>query len=70
MNNSSSSDYIVSFIDFFESSDSYYLVMEYIGDYTLSQFVNKSHKYIQQKRLKLSEYKKTVKFLFWYVMYI
>ena len=59
--------YIAKYIDFFESDTDYYLVMEYVGDKNLSEFVKEAHKYIDEKKLKLAEYKRVIKFLFWQI---
>ena len=59
--------YITREIEFFETKDAYYLVMEYVGDYNLAQFVIKCHEYIKQRKLKLSDYKKVCKFIFWQI---
>lgn len=59
--------YIAKYIDFFESDDDYYLVMEYVGDKNLAQFVKEAHQYIKEKKLKLSAYKQVIKYLFWQI---
>ena len=59
--------YIAKFVDFFESKTDYYLVMEYVGCKNLAQFVKQAHIYIKRKKLKLSAYKKVVKFIFWQI---
>lgn len=59
--------YIVKYIDFFESHDDYYLVMEYVSDMNLKQFNEKAHQYIKEKKLSLTDYKKIVKFIAWQI---
>eukprot|EP00486_Rosalina_sp_Unknown_P000329 CAMPEP_0201567258 /NCGR_PEP_ID=MMETSP0190_2-20130828/7672_1 /ASSEMBLY_ACC=CAM_ASM_000263 /TAXON_ID=37353 /ORGANISM="Rosalina sp." /LENGTH=340 /DNA_ID=CAMNT_0047987027 /DNA_START=209 /DNA_END=1228 /DNA_ORIENTATION=- len=59
--------YIAKYIDFFESDQDYYLVMEYVGDKNLAEFVKEAHQYIKEKKLKLSAYKQVIKFLFWQI---
>eukprot|EP01084_Bolivina_argentea_P019007 35389_1 len=59
-------DYIVQYIDFFESGESYYLVMEYIASETdLKQFILKAKRYIQCGKMDIKAYQKTMKFLLW-----
>ena len=63
--NKPTANYIATFKDFFEDDINYYLVMEYIGDYTLADFAEKAHKYIKNQKLKMKDYKKIVKYLMW-----
>ena len=59
-------DTIVKFIEFFESLTDYYLVEEYVpSEYTLKQFVHKSHEYLKNGQLNIKEYQKIIKFIFW-----
>eukprot|EP01083_Nonionella_stella_P232850 820964_1 len=60
--------YIASFVEFFETEDHFYLVMEHAGDCNLREFAHKAHDLIAQKRLSISAYKKVVKFLFWQIV--
>lgn len=57
--------YIPTFIDLFESEEDYYLIREYVDGMTLAKFIEISHKYIQDKRLNVSEYNKCIKFIIW-----
>ena len=63
--NKSTGGYITRFIEFFETRTDFYLVTEYVGDLNLAQFVEQAMKYIKCGKLKLSEYKRVIKFLFW-----
>eukprot|EP01083_Nonionella_stella_P019960 55401_1 len=67
MDNRPNGAYIARYIDFFETDDHYYLVSEYVGDCTLNQFVRQCHQLIRDDKLKLSDYKIVVKFMFWQV---
>ena len=59
-------DYIVKYIDNFESDTHYYLVMEYIdSEMNLKQFVTKSFEYINNGKLSLKSYHKMMKYLLW-----
>eukprot|EP01084_Bolivina_argentea_P292906 503689_1 len=59
-------DYVLQFIDFFESNASYYLVIEYIeSEMNLKQFITKCAQYIANGQLSLNEYKKVIKFVLW-----
>lgn len=47
------SDNIVHFVEFFESDDHFYLVMEYVdSDINLKQFIVRSHEYMKSGKLK------------------
>ena len=64
--NKVSGNYINKYIDFFESSTHYYLIMEYIpGNINLKDFVYGAHKYIKNGKLSQKEYHKTIKYLMW-----
>ena len=65
--NNVSGDYLCNFIHFFESDTDYFLVMEYISDITLKQFVEKAHHYIQKSKLNIWEWKKITKYIFWQI---
>ena len=65
VDNKPTADYIVQFRDFFETEDDYYLVMEYIEGINLAEFTKKAHQYISDGKLKLKEFQKIVKYLFW-----
>eukprot|EP01084_Bolivina_argentea_P054452 99852_1 len=66
VNNRPIGDYIINFIDFFESTNYYYLVTEYINTETnLKQFIQTAHKYIANGILPLKQYLKVVKYLLW-----
>eukprot|EP01083_Nonionella_stella_P066066 173708_1 len=59
-------DYIIKYIDFFESNTDYYLVMEYVqSNINLKQFISKSREYIQQGLLSRSKYHKMMKYILW-----
>jgi len=57
--------YIAKYIDFCENEQHFFLVMEYAGDITLAQWVQQAFQLMDTGKLKLPEYKKTVKFMFW-----
>jgi len=59
--------YIVKFIDFFETEEDYYLVMEYAGSMNLAQFQEKAQQYLKEKRLSRTEYLKVIKFMSWQI---
>ena len=63
-------DYIVNFIEFIEDESNFYLVTTYGGNQNLLQFVDKAHRYMQQNRLSLKEWQKTVKYLMWQICVI
>eukprot|EP01083_Nonionella_stella_P140642 431702_1 len=65
VNNQSSNDYIVRFIEFFESEDAFYLVMEHAGNTNLATFSQKAHALIAQNQMRHKYWKKIVKWLFW-----
>ena len=60
--------YIPSFIDFFQDDNYYYLVMEYGGDSNLADFNKIAHTHLSKGHLKLEEWQKIIKFIFWYVI--
>ena len=57
--------YITKFIESFEDSDYFYLVMEYVSNMNLKDFVVRAHQYIRSKQLKIKEWKKMCKYIFW-----
>mmetsp|Transcript_16730 Transcript_16730/g.26563 ORF Transcript_16730/g.26563 Transcript_16730/m.26563 type:complete len:640 (-) Transcript_16730:392-2311(-) len=66
VDNRATANYVVQFIELFESEENYYLVMEYIdGDCNLQQFTEIAHQYIAEGKLKLKAYQKIVKYIFW-----
>ena len=65
IDNRSTANYVVRFVEFFESDEHFYLVMEYIEGCNLLQFVEKAHEYINKGQLKVKEYHKIVKYIFW-----
>eukprot|EP00483_Globobulimina_turgida_P012004 UN12026 len=59
-------NYIVKYIDLFESNTDYYLVMQYIdSEINLKQFISKSRLYIKCGKLSLKEYQTMMKYLLW-----
>ena len=59
-------DYIVKFIDSFESDTDYYLVLEYVeSEMNLRQFVDKAHGYIKDGKLPIKSYRISIKYLLW-----
>lgn len=59
-------DYIVKYMDFFQSEEDYYLVTESIDHgINLKDFVAKAHDYIKDGYIKAKEYQKIVKYIFW-----
>eukprot|EP01084_Bolivina_argentea_P054453 99855_1 len=66
VNNRPIGDYIIQFIDFFESDNNYYLVTEYINTKTnLKQFIKTAHKYVVNGILSLKKYQQVIKYLLW-----
>jgi len=66
VNNTPPGDYVTKFIEFFQSTTDYYLVMEYVeSQVTLKKFVEKAHQYIQRGILDRKEWNKILKFLSW-----
>ena len=63
--NKPTGDYICEFVNFFESQNEYYLVMKYISDTNLTQFIAECHEYIKNGKLELKDYKRITKYLFW-----
>eukprot|EP01083_Nonionella_stella_P030849 84534_1 len=59
--------YIIQFIEFFQSKKEYYLVLQHLGDkcMNLKQFVELAHKYIRNGQLHIRKYLQMIKFLFW-----
>mmetsp|Transcript_42320 Transcript_42320/g.68034 ORF Transcript_42320/g.68034 Transcript_42320/m.68034 type:complete len:521 (-) Transcript_42320:79-1641(-) len=70
VDNKATSDYVVKFVQFFESDTAYYLVMEKAGEMNLDEFSKRAHHYMLQKRLKLKDWKKFVKYIFWQIAVI
>merc|ERR1712228_175998 len=62
--NQSPSGCICSFVDFIESKQSYFLIMEHCG-MTLTEFVKTAHQYISEKKLKLKDWRTVTKFIIW-----
>eukprot|EP01084_Bolivina_argentea_P057245 104620_1 len=61
-------DNIVKYIDYFESENHHYLVMEHIENaVTLKQFVQTSHRSIKDNTLSISKYLKSVKYILWQI---
>merc|ERR1719242_118015 len=58
-------DYIAKYVDFFEDSDYYYLVMEYVNGITLQSFVDQALIYLADGRLSRSSYTVVVKYIMW-----
>merc|ERR1719242_1461471 len=61
----SAGDHIAKYVDFFEDSDHYYLVMEYVNGITLQSFVDQALVYLSDGRLSRSSYTVTVKSIMW-----
>eukprot|EP01084_Bolivina_argentea_P206823 353005_1 len=57
--------YIAKCIKLFESDNAVYLVMEKAGNVNLADFTKKAHELIAANKLKLKDWKKTVKYIFW-----
>ena len=64
IDNKPTANYIAKYIDFFEDDNNYYLVTEFIGG-NLSDFCNEAHEYIRNGKLKIKDWKKIIKYLFW-----
>eukprot|EP01084_Bolivina_argentea_P207436 353916_1 len=57
-------DYIINFIDCFESDTDYYLVTEYISsEMNLKQFISKCNTYIKNGKLSLRHYHRVIRYL-------
>mmetsp|Transcript_17564 Transcript_17564/g.28052 ORF Transcript_17564/g.28052 Transcript_17564/m.28052 type:complete len:467 (+) Transcript_17564:120-1520(+) len=65
--NSAYGGYIAKYIDFFETDKEFFLVMEYAGEITLAQWIQQAFELLNNGKLKLAEYKKAVKFMFWQI---
>ena len=57
-------DNLCDFIDFIETDSDYYLIENY-GGIRLGTFLKNAHQYIQEKKLKLKNWRICVKFIFW-----
>ena len=60
-------DYVVKFIDFWESETAYYLVTEYIDGMNLKQFIKNLQYYQKCGKLEWKYYQKTIKFIMWQI---
>ena len=60
----------MSICKFFESQNDYYLIMNYISDTNMSQFIKKCHFYIKNGHLELKYYKRITRYLFWQLVVI
>eukprot|EP00484_Ammonia_sp_Unknown_P024446 CAMPEP_0197023002 /NCGR_PEP_ID=MMETSP1384-20130603/3788_1 /TAXON_ID=29189 /ORGANISM="Ammonia sp." /LENGTH=592 /DNA_ID=CAMNT_0042451139 /DNA_START=105 /DNA_END=1883 /DNA_ORIENTATION=+ len=60
----SAPEFMVKFVEFFESEQFYYLVMEH-GGTDLFDFIIQGHKYIQEGKLAIKEWRKLIKYIFW-----
>eukprot|EP01084_Bolivina_argentea_P086488 156340_1 len=66
IDNKPSDNYMCRYIDFFESENDYYLVMENVNNYiSLKQFVETAHNYIQNGKLATKVYRKIIKYIIW-----
>ena len=65
LDNQSTFNYIVQFIEFFESKCYFYMVMEYVEGLSLKEFIKKAHQYIFEGKLRLVTYQKVIKFIMW-----
>ena len=65
--NNPPANYLCKFIQFFQDSQNYYLVMEHGGNMTLKQWSTKAFKYIEYGQLDINTYKKMVKYIFWQI---
>ena len=63
--NSPTGEYLVQFINFFESDTDYFLIMEYVSDITLKEFNKKVHKYIKSGKIKIKQWQRITKYIFW-----
>ena len=61
-------DYVMNFVDYFESDTHYYLVTENVDGMTLSDFIKEAHLYIRGGRLNLKDYRKIIKFITWQLL--
>eukprot|EP01083_Nonionella_stella_P271000 917957_1 len=65
-NTSPFNKHIVQYIDFFESDQDYYLVMEHVSSQTnLKQFIAQAKQHMANGKLSIEEYQKAVKQLMW-----
>eukprot|EP01084_Bolivina_argentea_P025628 47665_1 len=61
--------YIVKYENFFESDDSYFLVVEYIKSETnLREFIDKCQEYINENKLRLEEYFSKIKYILFQII--
>jgi len=59
-------NYIIDYVDFFESDTDYYLVLEYVDSHTtLKRFVHTAHQFVAAGKLGLTAYRKMLKFVMW-----
>ena len=58
-------DYICKYIDFFESDDYYYLVIEYVYSEINLWNLYQRHAYINDGKLELRKYQKIIKYILW-----
>merc|ERR1712228_236377 len=59
-------DNIVQYIDWFESDNFYYLVIEYVqSEINLEQFMGTAHEYMDNGKLKKREYQQIIKKIMW-----
>eukprot|EP01084_Bolivina_argentea_P019432 36121_1 len=58
---------IIRFVDFFASTEGYYLVLEHLNGncMNLKQFVDQAHSYIRNGQLHVARYLQVVKWIFW-----
>lgn len=59
-------DYIIQYLEYFESHEASYLVTEHVDfKMNLAQFVDESIKKFNNKKMKLKHYQKIIKYIFW-----
>jgi serine/threonine protein kinase len=58
-------DYLVKFIEFFESSTHFYLVTEYIEGRNMKEFVEKCHLYIEDGKMDVKQYQTVLRHIMW-----
>jgi len=63
--NQCTGDCITKFVDFFEDSSYYYLVMEWVEGVTLRTFMATAQSYLAEGKMTRKEYTVTVKFIMW-----
>jgi len=70
VDNSPTGEYIVKFVDLFETADHFFLVTEWVQGMTLQDFIAAAHELMRRDRLSTKEWNKTIKYIMWKLMSI